>query len=126
MNKQIKVLIVEDEMIIGMNIKIQLRTKGFIANRIVATGKKAIEAVKREKPDVILMDIRLAGSIDGIEAVKQIWEIKKIPVIFMTGYPDENIKHKVMELNPLGLFIKPVNISAIIKTINEKFNIGED
>jgi len=113
MEQSPRVLIVEDEVIIAMSLQMELQAVGYSVNQPVSTGEAAISIVQQEMPDVILMDISLAGKVDGIEAAQQIWELADVPIIFMTGYPDHTVEKRTKQLNPLGYFIKPIQISAI-------------
>lgn len=108
-----RILIVEDEVMIAMCLEMELKRAGYIVCQRVATGEDAVSIALRESPDVILMDIRLAGEIDGIEAVQQIQACTAIPIIFMTGYPDKAVEERANMLHPLGFFIKPVRISTV-------------
>ncbi|HEY9668560.1 MAG TPA: response regulator, partial [Coleofasciculaceae cyanobacterium] len=85
---KIQILVVEDENIIALNLKENLESLGYIVVAIVVSGEKAIEKATQLRPDLVLMDIRLKGSIDGIEAAGQIWEHLSIPVIYVTGHSD--------------------------------------
>lgn len=124
MQKKLKILLVEDEVLIAMQMQMELTRKGYDVYRSVTKGEEAIEIVRENKPDLVLMDIRLAGKIDGIEAGKQILALHDIPIIFMTGYPDEVVKTRAMQLHPIGYFLKPVHInqieSAIHSTLDER------
>lgn len=114
-----KILIVEDEVISGMLLKHILKIEGFYVTELVTTGEKAIESVKSNPPNLILMDIQLAGKISGIDAVIEIQIFSSIPVIFITGYDDIEIKNKALALNPAGFFNKPLFNNELIKKINE-------
>lgn len=74
----------------------------------VTTGEDAIEAAKEHEPDIILMDIRLRGEMDGIEAMSIIRRSAKIPVIFITGNSDDNYRKRVEEVDPLDFLTKPI------------------
>ncbi len=110
MTQLLQILIVEDEAMIAMCIEMELTRAGYgiCQQGAVATGEKAVIIAQRESPDIILMDIRLAGEIDGIEAAQQIQACADIPIIFMTGYPDKAVEERAKKLNPLGYFVKPV------------------
>lgn len=118
MERQPRVLIVEDEIFIAMSLQMELQAAGYSVNQPVSTGEAAISIVQQDKPDVVLMDISLAGEIDGIEAAQRIRAVADVPVIFMTGYPDCAVEEQTERLNPLGYFIKPVKVSAIKALIN--------
>jgi two-component system, response regulator PdtaR len=83
--KTAKILIVEDEAIIAMEIESQLQSLGYNVTSIVDTGVKAIEKAEADKPDLILMDIRIKGEMDGIQTAAIIREQFDIPVIFSTA-----------------------------------------
>jgi CheY-like chemotaxis protein len=106
-------LVVEDEPIIALAMEIVLTKAGFAVCMIVPSGEKAIEAAMLEKPDVILMDIRLAGEIDGIEAACKIREHSDTPIIFMTGYQDKTTRARAQALSPLAFLEKPVKLQDL-------------
>jgi len=106
----LRIMIVEDEIFIALGLEMELKVAGYTVCAVVSTGEEAIAAAARESPDVILMDIRLAGEIDGIEAAQQIQAAKSTPVIFMTGYSDADVMTRAKGLQPLGYLIKPVRL----------------
>ncbi|MBN1315417.1 MAG: response regulator [Anaerolineales bacterium] len=108
MNRPIKILLVEDEFIIATLLQRNLELLGYQVCELAATGEQAIEIANKEKPDVCLMDIRLSGPIDGIEAGKIITEKHQIPLVYTTGYSDSEMKKRANELNPVAYLIKPV------------------
>ena len=103
-------MIVEDEVILSSLLKKQLEVEGYFVCGCFTTGEKAIEFVKTTKPDVILMNIRLVGEIDGIEAAEKILEKSNIPMIFMTGYGESDVVVRTQKINPIACLIKPVEI----------------
>ncbi len=113
MNQARRILVVEDEAMIALCLEMELKKAGYVLCKRVARGEDAVLTALRDLPDVILMDIRLAGPIDGIEAAHRIQAATTIPVIFMTGYPDKAIEERARALSPLGFFVKPVRLSAI-------------
>ena len=124
--QNVSILIVEDEIIHALYIKKQFELEGIQNLKTVPSGEKAVDFALREKPDVILMDIRLAGKIDGIEAAKQILEAYETNIIFMTGYDSAEIYQKAMELKPMGYILKPFDIEKIIilfKSSSKLFNV---
>lgn len=122
MKKNISVLIVEDEAFSALYLKTGLSGEGFNICDTVATGEGAIDIAQNKDPDLILMDIRLAGRINGIEAARKIHEKKKIPLIFTTGYDDLELKMEALKLNPLAFLIKPVDIDELCVKISSAFN----
>ncbi|MBT4641775.1 MAG: PAS domain S-box protein [Calditrichaeota bacterium] len=103
-----KILIVEDEAIIAMEIESQLQDLGYEVTSIVDTGEKAIKKAEEEKPDLILMDIRIKGEMDGIDAAAEIRNRFDIPVIFSTAYLDEERIERAKITMPFGYVLKPI------------------
>ena len=85
-----KILIVEDEAIIAMGIESSLQHLGYEVTSIVDTGEKAFEKTEIDKPDIILMDIRIKGEMDGIDTAKVIRNQFGIPVIFSTAWGEKS------------------------------------
>lgn len=111
------ILIVEDETVIALSLRILLMKAGYVINGIFARGEQAVISACENKPDLVLMDIRLAGDMDGIETAKQIAEQTHSPILFMTAYADPEVKEKAMELKPLGFLQKPVNLTDIEQSL---------
>lgn len=121
MKDLIRILLVEDEVLIAMRLEMELNMGGYRVCKRVSTGENAIISAEFELPDIILMDIRLGGEIDGIEAVQQIQRIRtcsNTPIIFMTGYPDKEIADRAKLLNPIAYFIKPIKFEDLKSVIN--------
>ncbi|MBF0472463.1 MAG: response regulator [Nitrospirae bacterium] len=112
-----KCLIVEDEFLIANSIKIALQDNGYVVTSIAAEGFDAIEQVKLSMPDIILMDITLRGSMDGIETIKQINSIYDIPVIYLTANVNDNIIERAQITEPFGYLIKPVDVKELLVNI---------
>jgi two-component system, response regulator PdtaR len=104
-----KILIVEDELIVAEDLKMTLATLGYEVVGISATGEHAIELAGKLKPDVILMDIMLAGELDGIATAGEIRAKYDIPVIYVTAYADENLVARAKLTEPFGYIVKPFN-----------------
>ena len=83
------ILLVEDNVIVAFDIKQRLQQLGYQVLDIIASGEEAVEAVARQAPSLILMDIFLDGEMDGIEAAQAILRNAQIPIIFLTGHDDE-------------------------------------
>jgi CheY-like chemotaxis protein len=104
-----KILIVEDEGIQAMNTKLTLLKLGFEVLPIAISGKSAIELALKHKPDLILMDIRLRGKMDGIEAAGVIMEKSPTPIIFISAYIDQQTTKRVQKAAPAAFLEKPVD-----------------
>jgi CheY-like chemotaxis protein len=107
MMSPIRILIVEDEQIISADLRRRLRRMGHAVVGIVASGEVAIEHAQRLQPDVVLMDVRLRGDMDGIEAAQHIRAQFKIPVIFMSAYTTVQSLAHIWRTVPAGYLSKP-------------------
>jgi two-component system, response regulator PdtaR len=123
MKQRTRILIVEDEAMIALSLEMELTKAGYEVDQCLARGEDAVNISLDVTPDCILMDIGLAGEINGIEAAQQIQMHTNIPIIFITGYPDKEIEERAKQLNPLGYFIKPIRVLALkplLDSIQEK------
>jgi signal transduction histidine kinase len=101
------VLIVEDEFIVASDIEQSLRRIGYRVVGTAGSGPEAIELARELRPDLILMDIQLRGSMDGIEAARQIRSEIGVPVVFLTAYADDHTLARAREVAPYGYLLKP-------------------
>lgn len=102
-----KVLIVEDELIIALDIKRILEKSDFSVTAIASNYNSALNNVRITRPDIILMDINLKNSKDGIEVTKKISETENIPVIYITAFADDETIKRAIETEPVGYLMKP-------------------
>lgn len=112
-----RVLIVEDEVIVALDIKKALMSLGFNITDCVTNFDDAISSVKRSKPNIIIMDINLKNSKDGIETAKEIQKIENIPIIYLTAYSDEETLNRAIETNPISYLLKPFKREELKSTI---------
>ncbi len=113
-----KVLIVEDEMIIAMLIERMVTNLGHEVIEKVPSGEEAIDKALEHNPDLILMDIRLKGEIDGIEAMSRIQEKISIPVIYISGNSDLAHQKKMDNTDYIDFLSKPITQSDLSKSFN--------
>jgi DNA-binding response OmpR family regulator len=102
-----KILIVEDEFIVAADIKMTLQKLNYRVTSSIDNGEDAIKITALEKPDLILMDITLKGSLDGIETAKIIMTKYNIPIIYLSALNDEQTIYKALSTKPIGYLIKP-------------------
>ncbi|WP_262732612.1 LytR/AlgR family response regulator transcription factor [Gaetbulibacter sp. NE] len=107
MSQPSKILIVEDEMVIGANISLQLSSLGYEVTGVIPRGEEAIINVRQDTPDIILMDINLKGALDGVETVKLIQKEFDIPIIYLTANADDAHFNKAKATNPHAFISKP-------------------
>lgn len=108
-----KLLVVDDEAIIATGLQVLLEHMGYEVTGVAASGEEAIEMAKDSAPDLVLMDIRLKGKMDGVEAAMRIHEMLGIPVIYITGYSDTATLERVNASVHSGLLQKPVGEYAL-------------
>jgi PAS domain S-box-containing protein len=112
-----KILVVEDEGLVAEDIVQSLRDIGYETGEALDTGEEAVERAADIAPDLILMDIRLRGRMDGVEAAKQIRATLDIPIIFLSAYSDQSLLNKAKEASPSGYLLKPFNKRELFTTI---------
>jgi len=112
-----KVLLIEDEKSVTEIIGEMLAVLGFQVAGIESRGKAAINRLVALQPDVVLMDIRLRGNMDGIQTAQEIYKVLDIPVIYLTGASDDETIRRAKTTAPYGYLIKPVNIDELRVTI---------
>jgi CheY-like chemotaxis protein len=102
-----RILIVEDERLVAMDLQRRLTRLGYTVVSLAASGREAIQKALALHPDVVLMDVRLQGDMDGVEAAEQIHTSAAIPVVFMTAYVDADTQHRVGAASPWSCLRKP-------------------
>ena len=107
MGGKVKIMVVEDTYIVAKDLKDSLRELGYSVTEITDSGKEAIQFAEKNKPDIILMDIKLKGGMDGIEAATIIKDHYNIPIIYLTAYADEYTLQRAKRTEPSGYIIKP-------------------
>ncbi len=103
----LKILIVEDEMLIAANIAMQLEAIGYEIVGIIPRGEEAIKIAKSDKPDLVLMDINLKGEMDGIETAAKMQLDLPTPIIYLTANSDEAHFNRAKATNPYAFISKP-------------------
>ena len=115
--KQTRILVVEDESIVALDIQERLESLGYDVPATVAAGEKAIEQAGLLRPDLVLMDIQLQGQMDGIEAADHIRRQFGIPVIYLTANADHPTVQRAKFTEPFGYVIKPFEERELHTTI---------
>lgn len=118
-----KVMVVEDESLVAADLKYSLNSLGYNVSDVVACGEDAVECARFNKPDVVLMDIRLRGTMDGIDTARRIHEFHDIPIIFMTAYSDSVTLERIKEAKPAGYIFKPLSDFDIQNIFKNTFKV---
>jgi PAS domain S-box-containing protein len=113
-----KVLIVEDEQILAMDVRAQLSDLGYDVVGIARTGKEALRLSDERHPDLVLMDIQLHGSMDGIAAAGEIRRQWQIPVVFMTAFAGDETLSRAKLSGPYGYLPKPFEAKQLNATVS--------
>lgn len=112
-SKTAEILIVEDETVVAMSIGDALVEMGHIVCGIASSFEQASILASTSDPDLVMMDIKIKGSIDGIETAQKIKELYNIPSIFITAYSDQDILERAKLAEPLGYILKPFKIDEL-------------
>lgn len=105
-----KILIVEDEWVIGNDLKDSLENIGYDVVEVLPSGEEAIQYMQNNKPDIVLMDIILQGDMNGIVAADKIQTCYKVPVIYLTAHSNTDTLDRAKLTNPFGYLVKPIKI----------------
>lgn len=112
------ILIVEDELIVAESLSLDLQRKGYAIVGIVSAGAEAVNTALITQPDVILMDIMLKGSLDGIETSTIIQQQRSVPIIFITAFSDRATVERAQQANkPLHYLVKPIRLKDLTQRI---------
>jgi DNA-binding LytR/AlgR family response regulator len=117
----IKILIVEDRLIIAEGIAAKLRKHNMEVIGIFPSGEEALDSLKNQVPDLVLMDIQLEGALDGISTAKLIHEEYDIPVIYLSDFTDEATVKRASKTFPANYLSKPFNEVDLVRAINIAF-----
>lgn len=109
MTSKVKILIVEDESIVAMDVKNRLTRLGYEVCGLAASGEEAIRKAIETRPGLILMDIRLKGEMDGVITAEQIRHWFDVPIIYLTAYSDETTIQRAKVTEPFGYLLKPLD-----------------
>ena len=112
-----RILVVEDEALIAHEIETRLRAAGLEVPGVTDTGEDAVELAGKVRPDLVLMDIRLKGRMDGIEAAENIRRLYDIPVVYLTAHADRDTLERAKAAEPFGYLTKPLGWSGLLATI---------
>ena len=102
----LRILVAEDEAVEALGLKMFLAECGHTVVAVVDSAEAAVNAALAHHPDLVIMDICLRGTYEGIQAALTIWIRWEIPTIFITGYPET--REQAQQAQPLGYFVKPV------------------
>ncbi len=108
-----RILIVEDDRVVARDIQQQLRRIGHQVLGVAVRGDEAVSIAVQTRPDLVLMDIRMEGDIDGVEAANRIRAQCQSPVVFLTAYSDDETVRRASHAEPFGYLLKPFEDSQL-------------
>lgn len=112
-----RVMVVDDEATITTQLEERLTLMGYEVTGSASSGQEAVEMARRTRPDIVLMDIVMPGSLDGIDAAEIIKAELDIPAIFLTAYASQKFVDKAKDVEPFGYIVKPFQEREIKATI---------
>ena len=117
MNESYKVLIVEDEFAIALNLQSILANAGYVVLGIADSFKSCVALCRENRPDLILMDIEIKGDHDGIETASVLKEMFDVDILFITAFGQEEFFDRAKKLAPEGYITKPFDTNALLRTV---------
>jgi CheY-like chemotaxis protein len=113
------ILIVEDEGITGEYLMLLLASRGYSVAGVVSSGEDAVAMAMTTRPDLVLMDIKIKGEIDGIMAAEKIMQTTGIPIIFVSAYATDKMIDRAMETNPCDYIVKPFTSRRLLGAVEK-------
>lgn len=111
------ILVVEDEPLVGLEIQEVLTRYGYRVPEVLGNSDEVLQAVQNHKPDLLLMDIRIDGSMDGIATAAQVKKNHELPVVFLTAFSDQDTLKRAAECFPDGYILKPFDERALATNV---------
>jgi len=119
-----RILVVEDEPIVSMQLQESLEAMGHVVPAVVDSGDEVLTAALTHKPDLILMDIKLRSFIDGVDAAKRLKLVCDVPVIYLTAYPSKGSQDRAASTSPSAYLVKPINDKTLRESIDNALRSG--
>ena len=122
MDPKKRIMIVEDESIVAMDIREVLNDFGFEVCAVTASGEESVSLANEQRPDLVLMDVKLKGKLNGLKAARLIRENLDIPVVYLTAYGDEDTLKEAFVISPFGHINKPFVENELQNVIERIFS----
>ncbi|MDQ6438317.1 response regulator [Mesorhizobium sp. LHD-90] len=114
-----RILIVEDDYFIAMDVETALLEAGFLLAGIAISAEEGIEIAIARRPALAVMDIRLAGQRDGVDAALELYRDHGIRCIFATAHKDQEVSQRAMPARPLGWLQKPYTMTSLVDAVRK-------
>ena len=115
-NRQ-RILIVEDDYFVATNLEHQLVEAGYEVVGVAVSAAEAVQLAKERSPNLAIVDIRLAGNSDGVEAATALLTLYRVPSVFATAHGDPETRSRAQKANPLGWINKPYSFDVVLAVI---------
>lgn len=123
MNTNTKVMIVEDDVFLSFVEEKIVTRLGYEVVGKATSGEEALERIEEYDPDILLIDVQLSGTLDGIDTVKKLRSLNfQIPVIFISGYIDDSIMKRAKEVDYVDYLVKPIDMAMLEKPLDKAKN----
>ncbi|MHA1728580.1 MAG: response regulator, partial [Promethearchaeota archaeon] len=116
-----KILIVEDEWVVAKDIRESIESLGYKVTSIENSGEQALLTVKHDQPDLVIMDIKIKGEMDGIETANRMKTQNNLPIVYITAYCNEEILQRAKISEPYGYIIKPFKLQELHAVLENTF-----
>lgn len=116
---ELRIVITEDDAIIALDIERQVAAMGHTVVGVAATAEEALRIVEERQPDLVLLDIRLKGAVDGIAVAEEIQRRFSTPIIFITAYSDKSVIERARAVQPQGYLVKPIRKEDLAEAIGQ-------
>jgi DNA-binding NtrC family response regulator len=121
----VKILVAEDEFIIAKDLEGTLERLGYEVVDVVSTGEDAFKAAIYRRPNLVLMDIKLQGNMDGVQAAQQIQTHLDIPVVYLTAHSDPDTLKRVIHSKTYGYLTKPFSVDGLKAAIEKALTLHQ-
>ncbi|MBL8132292.1 MAG: response regulator [Anaerolineae bacterium] len=108
----------EDEAIVAMDIASRLISLGYTVSDYICTGEDALKQAELFRPDLVLIDIRLARGMDGIETAERLRDLYDLPILFVTAYSDDDVLKRALNVGAHGFLLKPFDENELEAAVN--------
>ena len=112
-----KIVVIEDDAIVSMAMENLLVEAGYVVLSTCARGEDALAVIERQRPDLVLADVKLAGAMDGIEAAAAIRARRDVPIIFVTAHTDPTTRERMRAVGPADILAKPVPDFLLVRAV---------
>ena len=112
-----RILVIEDDSIVSLAMEHVLTDAGYVILACCARGEEALAVAERERPDLILADVKLAGTMDGVDAVATILGRRPVAVIFVTAHTDPRTRARMEVLAPADILGKPISDGSLLHAV---------